>query len=86
MDLNNKQRKILELIFTNPIPSNIIWNDIESLFIALGAYVKQGQGSRVRVKLNEVRTVFHEPHPQKETDKGTVKSVREFLLLAGIEP
>ncbi len=86
MDLNNKQRKILELIFTNPIPSNIIWKDIESLFIALGADVTQGAGSRVRVKLNEVRSVFHEPHPQKETDKGAIKSVREFLIEAGIEP
>lgn len=86
MDLNNKQRKILDLIFTNPIPSNILWKDIESLFAALGADVRQGEGSRVRVKLNEVRSVFHEPHPEKETDKGAVKSVREFLFKAGIEP
>jgi HicA toxin of bacterial toxin-antitoxin, len=85
MDLNNKQRKTLQLIFTNPIPSNIIWQDIENLFIALGGRVSQGEGSRVRVKLNEVKAVFHEPHPQKETDKGAVKSVREFLTKAGIE-
>jgi hypothetical protein len=31
------------------------------------------------------KAVFHEPHPEKETDKGAVKSVREFLLKAGIE-
>ena len=46
----------------------------------------QGSGSRVRILLNEVRAVFHEPHPQKETDKGAVKSVREFLIKAGVEP
>lgn len=86
MDLNNKQRKVLELIFTNPTPSNILWKDIESLFIALGATVSQGKGSRVRVKLNDVRAIFHEPHPQNETDKGAVKSVREFLIEAGIQP
>ncbi|GAB4190835.1 MAG: type II toxin-antitoxin system HicA family toxin [Coleofasciculaceae cyanobacterium] len=86
MDLNNKQRKILESIFTNPTPSNILWKDIESLLIALGADVSQGEGSRIRVKLNEVRAVFHEPHPQKETDRGAVKSVKEFLIEAGIEP
>lgn len=85
MDLNNKQRQILELIFTNPVSSNILWQDIEILFIALGADVSQGAGSRVRVKLNEVKAVFHEPHPEKETDKGAVKSVRDFLLKAGIE-
>ncbi|GJD18631.1 HicA protein [Rivularia sp. IAM M-261] len=86
MKLNNKQREILELIYTDPIPANINWKDIENLFIALGADVTQGKGSRVRVKLNEVRAVFHEPHPEKEADKGAVKSVREFLSAAGIEP
>jgi hypothetical protein len=25
------------------------------------------------VALNDVRAVFHRPHPQKETDKGAVK-------------
>lgn len=85
MDLNNKQRKILEAIFTDPILTNINWKDIESLFTALGATITQGQGSRVRILLNEVRAVFHEPHPQKETDRGAVKSVREFLIKAGVE-
>ena len=50
MNLNNKQQKILELIFTNPVPANIIWQDIENLFTALGADISQGSGSRVRVK------------------------------------
>ncbi len=86
MDLNNKQYKVLESIFINPIPSNILWQDIENLFRTLGADVRQGQGSRVRVKLNYVKAVFHEPHPEKETDKGAVKSVRKFLIKAGIEP
>lgn len=57
--MNNKQRKTLELIFTDSIPANILWKDIESLFIALGAEVSQGKGSRVRVKLNDIRAVFH---------------------------
>jgi hypothetical protein len=86
MKLNSKQQKTLETVFTEPSLSNIVWKDIESLLIALGANVSQGRGSRVRVKLNDVRAVFHEPHPQKETDKGAVASVREFLIAAGIEP
>ncbi|MEA5593403.1 type II toxin-antitoxin system HicA family toxin [Rivularia sp. UHCC 0363] len=69
MDLNNKQRQVLSSIFTNPIPANILWRDIKKLFVALGADISQGQGSRVRVKLNDVKAVFHEPHPEKETDK-----------------
>lgn len=85
-DLNSKQQRTLESIFTTPIPSDILWVDIERLFIALGATVQQGKGSRVRVALNGVKAVFHEPHPQRETVKGAVKSVRTFLEAAGIEP
>ncbi len=86
MDLNNKQRKTLELIFTDPVPANINWQDIESLFTALGATIVQGKGSKIGVKLNAAKAAFHEPHPEKETDKGAVKSVREFLQNAGIKP
>jgi hypothetical protein len=32
-----------------------------------------------------VRAVFHRPHPEKTTDKGALKSVRRFLLEAGIK-
>ncbi len=86
MKLNHKHRKTLELIFTEPIPANINWQDIESLFAALGATVVKGKGSRLRVLLNDVAASFHRPHPQKETDKGAVKSVKKFLLNAGVEP
>ena len=86
MELNNKQRKVLESIFTDPVPANINWNDVMSLFTALGATVAQGKGSRVRVLLNDRAAVFHEPHPQKETDKGAVKGLREFLNNAGVKP
>ena len=30
--------------------------------------------------------VFHKPHPQKETDKATLKSVRRFFTETGSEP
>ncbi|BAZ83500.1 type II toxin-antitoxin system HicA family toxin [Sphaerospermopsis kisseleviana] len=56
---------------------------MESLFLALGAEITEGSGSRVRIALNGVRSVFHRPHPEKETDKGAVKSIRRFLLEAG---
>lgn len=73
-------------IFTLPVRSDIKWTSIESLFKALGATVSQGKGSRARVYLNGVKAVFHEPHPEKETDKGAVKAVREFLENADIKP
>jgi len=49
-----------------------------------GAEVTEGSGSRVRIALNGVRAVFHQPHPRKETDRGAVAGMRRFLLEAGL--
>ncbi len=84
--MNKKQRQTLTAIFALPVRSDIKWTDIESLFKALGADMSQGRGSRVRVSLKGIKAVFHEPHPEKETNKGAVKAVREFLTNAGIKP
>ena len=86
MGVDNKHRKTLEAIFEKPERANIEWKDIEALFVALGAEISEGSGSRVRVALKGVRAVFHRPHPQKETRKGAVKSVRRFLEAAGVKP
>lgn len=86
MRLSSTHRKTLLAIFGDPVRSNIPWADIEKLLVALGADLSEGRGSRVRIYLNEVRAVFHRPHPQKETDKGAVKSIRRFLTEAGIQP
>ena len=74
----------MERIFENPVQSNILWNDIEKMLIALGAEISEGRGSRVRISLNNVRAVFHRPHPRKETDKGAIVSMRRFLTEAGV--
>ena len=83
--MNSKQKKVLADIFHNPIKSSILWTDIESLFKACGAVIEEGSGSRVCIMLNNVVAVFHRPHPQKETDKGALKSVRLFLENAGVK-
>jgi len=74
-----KHRRTYEAIFTNPVRSNIVWDDIEAMFRKLGAEISEGSGSRVRVKLEGVKAVFHRPHPEKECDKGALCSVRDFL-------
>lgn len=81
-----KHQKTLEAIFETPVRSSIAWNDIEKMLLALGAEVSEGRGSRVRIALKGVRAVFHRPHPQKETDKGAVVSMRRFLMEADITP
>lgn len=84
--MNSKRRKTLAAIFANPVNPSIAWADIESLFIACGAEISEGRGSRVRVTLNGILATFHRPHPQPVTDKGAVKSVRRFLENAGVKP
>jgi len=82
--MNSKHRKTIELVFKNPVQANILWTDIEGLLVALGGELSEGSGSRIRVKLNGVRAVFHRPHPEKTTDKGAVNSVRRFIENAGV--
>ncbi|MGM0642200.1 MAG: type II toxin-antitoxin system HicA family toxin [Thermodesulfobacteriota bacterium] len=84
--MNKKQRQTLGKIFERPDRSDIPWVNIESLFEALGADISEGSGSRVRVALNDIRAVFHRPHPERVTNKGAVKSVRRFLQEAGVRP
>lgn len=83
--MNAKNRKTLTAIFQEPIRSDINWTDIEGLCRALGGDVSEGRGSRVRIALNGIRAVFHRPHPKKITDNGALKSVRRFLLTAGVK-
>ncbi len=82
--LSSKHRKTLQAIFDVPVRANIVWADIEALLVACGAEISEGRGSRVRVVLNEVKAIFHRPHPRKETNKGAVVSVRRFLTEAGV--
>jgi hypothetical protein len=86
MELSGKHRATLEAVFADPVRAGIVWREVEALFVACGAEISEGSGSRVRVALLGVRAVFHRPHPHKETDKGAVKSVRRFLTEAGIQP
>ena len=84
--MNNKHKKTLKAIFTDPVPSDIRWDDVKSLWLTLNAVVEQRAGSRVAVLLNDEVGHFHQPHLQQEIPKWTVKKIREFFENAGIEP
>ena len=84
--MRKKHTDTLNAIFHTPILSNVKWSDIESLFISLGASVTEGRGSRVKIYLNDRVSVFHRPHPKKETDKSALVSVRRFLEESGVKP
>lgn len=84
--MNQKHQGTLAAVFDDPVRSNIAWRSIEVMLKAAGAEITAGEGSRVRIALNGVRAVFHRPHPQKETDRGAVRSMRRFLTEAGVTP
>ncbi|HMN31160.1 MAG TPA: toxin-antitoxin system HicB family antitoxin [Caldilineaceae bacterium] len=47
-------RRTLLVSFSTPTATNLAWRQIEALFVALGAQVIEGRGSRVRFELNGV--------------------------------
>ncbi len=84
--LSARHRRTLEAVFERPTRADIPWRDLEALFAALGGAVTNGKGSRRRVVLGARVATFHEPHPERVTDKGAVTHVREFLASAGVGP
>jgi hypothetical protein len=84
--MNSKNRKTLEAIFAVPVRPGVERAEIEAVFTACGGVPEEARGSRVCVEINGVVAHFHRPHPQPDTDKGAVKSVRRFLENAGVTP
>jgi HicA toxin of bacterial toxin-antitoxin, len=82
--MNSKNLGTLEVVFEDPVRADIEWRNVVSLLNALDAEITEGRGSRVRVSLNGVKAVFHEPHPEKEMQKGAIRPLRDFLRAAGI--
>jgi len=64
----------------------MVWKEIESLLISVGAEVIEGNGSRVRFHKNGIIASFHRPHPKKEAKPYQVRDARKFLKQLGVEP
>ncbi len=86
INMSSTHGKTLKLIFDKTVPTNLKWQRIEALFLALGAQVIEGRGSRVRFELNGVIATFHRPHPHKEAKPYQVRDARKFLEQAGVKP
>lgn len=84
--MRTKHERTLAAVFTDPVSANLKWRDIEALFVAFGAELVEGRGSRVTVFLGDAKATFHRPHPGRDTDKGAVRAVRRFLIRAGVRP
>ena len=79
-----RHQRTLAAIFDKQ--AGVVWSDVESMLLHLGAELSEGRGSRIRIALNGVRAVFHRPHPRKEADRGALASMQRFLREAGIKP
>lgn len=84
--MNSRQRKTLEAVFATPVPKNLVWADIASLLVSLGAKKVNRDGSAVSFAFNGARLDVHRPHPQKEAKPYVVRNTAQFLTLAGVKP
>jgi predicted RNA binding protein YcfA (HicA-like mRNA interferase family) len=84
--MNNRHRKTLQSVFSEPIPRSLDWSLIESLLLASGCELIEGKGSRVAFKHGKLRADFHRPHPGKEAKPYQVRAVREFLKKLEVIP
>jgi hypothetical protein len=88
--MNSRNRKTLEDVFSQPTKRNIKWSDIEDLLVSLGAKIKKGRGSRIRLEIQSEQGEFtltaHRPHPGKEAKEYQVKDARDFLENIGVKP
>jgi len=82
--MRSRHRRTLDQLFSDPVRASIDWRDVESLLHGVGAELREGSGSRIRVELNGVRAVFHRPHPENELNRPMVRSVRDFFSSAGV--
>jgi hypothetical protein len=84
--VNSRQKKTLATLSTDPVSGTIAWADIESLLIAVGCEVIEGNGSRVRFSFKGEIASFHRPHPAKEAKRYQVRDARRFLTQIGVGP
>jgi len=85
--MKSKHAKTLRALFTKPTLATIAFSDIESLIIALGGTVSEGDGSRVGLYLGKDTVKHaHRPHPGKETKKYLVEEIRAWLEHQGVKP
>jgi len=84
--MNRKHLKTLQAIYALPTFKGLAWNDLEALFIALGAQVIEGDGSRVKFVLKDRIIRFHRPHKPKTARAYQVELARDFLESMGVKP
>lgn len=84
--MNATHRKTLIAIFSEPVAASLEWRRIETLLVAIGCCVIEGNGSRVRFEKDGQIAAFHRPHPSKEAKPYQVRDARKYLENLGVRP
>lgn len=84
--MNVTHRKTLIAIFTDPVSRSLEWRRIETLLVAVGCQLIEGNGSRVRFEKDGAIGTFHRPYPAKEAKPYQVRDARQFLETFGVKP
>jgi hypothetical protein len=82
--MTKKHRRYLEEILERPDRIDVSWKEIERILSALGARIREGNFSRVRVELNGVKAVFQRPSGDK-TNRNAIVSFARFLREAKLD-
>lgn len=48
--------------------------------------ITEGAGSRVRLRMDDVKLTVHRPHPNPELDRRAVRRIASFLTDIGVVP
>ncbi len=84
--MNNRHRKTLAAVFTDPVSGTIAWASVEALLLTAGARLVEGRGSRVRFEKDGEVATFHRPHPEREAKRYQIRDARDFLERIGVRP
>ena len=84
--MNAKHRKTLQAIFARPTSATVVFSHIEALVVALGGSIKEREGSRIKITLEDEQWHCHRPHPGKEAKRYQVEEARELLERLGVKP
>jgi hypothetical protein len=84
--MNNKHKKTLTKLLTRPILSNVKFDDVDKLLIALDLERIEASGSRITYKFDEDNFItLHKPHPNNEIKRYVVKKLQILLFNIGVK-
>ena len=84
--MNSKHQKTLQAIFARPTSATVVFSRIEALVIALGGAIKEHEGSRIKIDLQNEQWHCHRPHHGTEAKRYQIEEARALLERLGIKP